>query len=267
MLRNRFCAAQFVMVAGQAETRRLSRGELVNIASQQAVQTYLAGLPKEVVETVDMAFLVKDSVLPVHKLLLVSASPILGDLLSSQASTHDQVQTVPLMDDGQDCVQDALGFMYRRMVLSIAPPRIACITEAKHLVQFGHKYGVQVLLDESDAFVHQWCKESFRTGHCPMQMTGPNGGYRPFERRQQTAMSATHDVLEWTAFAEGAGLDRTLGVCETWFVNHLWALGSYLEPHFGAQMAKLGTNMLTRIMSRVVTEYCGDRKEEVAVGY
>ena len=68
-------------------------------------------------------------------------------------------------------------------------------------------------------------------------------------------MSATDDVLEWTAFAEGAGLDMTLGVCETWFVDHLWALGSSLEPHFGAKMAKLGSDVLVRIMSRVVKEY------------
>ena len=195
MLRNRFCAAQFVMVAGEAETRRLSRSELVKIASQQAVQTYLTGLPKEVVETVDMALLVEDSVLPVHKLLLVSASPVLRDLLSSQASTHDQVDKVPLLDDGQDCVEDALAFMYRRMVLSmsIAPPRIACITEAKHLLQFGHKYGVQVMLDESDAVLHQWCKERFCEGDHAMIRTGSVVG--PNFRHKGTRLQCQQQMM------------------------------------------------------------------------
>lgn len=141
------------MAAGENAPRRLSRGELVNIASQEAVKTYLAGSPKEVVETVDTALLVNDSILPVHHFALMSSSVMLRDLLSSQASgatlQADQVQMVPLVDDRQDCVQDALTYMYKRMSLSTASPEVASITQAKHLVQFGHKYGVQVLLDES----------------------------------------------------------------------------------------------------------------------
>lgn len=157
-LKHRPCVVHFVMAA--VETRRLSRGELVDIASQEAVKTYLAELPKEVVETVDTALLVNESVLPVHQFVLISSSAVLRDLLSSPASTmqEHQVQMVPLVDDKQDCVQDALTYMYKHVILSTASPGLASITQAKHSAQFGHKYGVQVLLDDSDAFINRWCK-------------------------------------------------------------------------------------------------------------
>ena len=58
-----------------------------------------------------------------------------------------------LIDHGQDCVQDALAYMYRRILLSIEPPEVACILAAKHLVTFGHKYGVWVLLEEGQRMV------------------------------------------------------------------------------------------------------------------
>lgn len=140
---------------------RLTRGELVSIANQEAVKTYLAELPKEVVETVDTALLVDDSVLPVHQLVLISSSAMLRDLLSSQATLlssqatleGSQVHIIPLIHDGQECVQDALAYMYQRIMFSTKAPEVADMKKAKHMVTFGHKYGVQLLLDEADAFI------------------------------------------------------------------------------------------------------------------
>ena len=248
------------MAAVETAARQLSRGELVSIASQEAVKTYLAGLPIQVVESVDAALLVNDSVLPVHQFVLISSSAVLRDLLSSQASTvqEHQVQMVPLKDHGQDCVQDALAYMYKRMLLSNAPPELASITQAKHLVQFGHKYGVQVLLDESDAFIHSWCK---------VNLCGPNNGGRSAYQRKEYAESCARKVLDWMSFAEGASLELTIGACESWFVCHIWELQQHFEDsqifyYFTVYenplndiLAELSRKALAHILSAVAKQY------------
>lgn len=224
---------------------RLTRGELVSIASQEAVKTYLAGLPKEVVETVDTALLVNDSVLPVHQLVLTLSSAVLRDLLFSQASTLQggQVQMVPLMDDGKDCVQDALAYMYQRVsMLSIEPPEVDSILEAKHLVRFGHKYGVKVLLDEGDAFISKWCKTNL-----PIPLSRD----MPVFKDKPHVMTAAQEVIEWVAFAEGASLHLTLVACESWFVRHIWELVFHLEDGLSGMLAQMSSDVLARIMSAV----------------
>ena len=180
---------------------RLTRGELVSIASQQAVETYLAKLPKEMVETVDTALLVDDSVLPVHQLVLMSSSAMLRDLLSSQATLQgSQVHMIPLIHDGQECVQDALTYIYQRMMFSTTAPEVADMKKAKHMVKFGHKYGVQLLLhdSEADAFISKWCK---------INLSSPDDHHHKsaFKRRQY-AWKAAWKVAELIDFAEGARL-------------------------------------------------------------
>ena len=238
------------------DTRRLSRGELVDISGQEAAQTYLAGLPKELIETVDTVLLVGGSVLPVHKFVLIFSSAILRELFSSQGSTtqEDQVQMIPLMDDGQACVQDALAYLYRRMLLSTEPPELTSITMAKHSAKFGHKYAIRVLLDESDGFINRWCKKSFST---------PLGGNRSTaQERQQHAMTAAQEVIEWTVFAESASLQLTLGVCESWFVFHIWDLKRLLDDpttdkvQLSGMMTTLSSDVLARILSGVA-KVCG----------
>lgn len=225
----------------------LSTGELVSLASQEASKTHLAGLPKEVVETVDTAVLVDDIILPVHQLVLSSSSAVLRDLLSSQVTTlqASQVHMVPLRDDGQDCVQDALAFIYQRMLLSVnvSPPEVASITKAKHLAKFGLKYGVQVLLDDSDAFISNWCK----THLSKLQIWNLHT-----TERKQHATIAAQEVVDWRVFAEGANLGSTLVACESWFVQHMGPLTRHLENiQLNGILAKMSSDMLARIMSAV----------------
>ncbi|KAL3135497.1 hypothetical protein ABBQ38_005977 [Trebouxia sp. C0009 RCD-2024] len=109
--------------------------------------------------------------------------------------------------DGQDAVQDALAFLYRRM--SKVTPDITSIEEAKRLLHFGHKYGVQVLLAETDIFIHQWCKKNFSTVPYADRDSIVGNTCSP-----DKAVSAVHKVVEWSILAEGAGLQMTLGLCK-----------------------------------------------------
>ena len=242
------------MATGETAARRLSIGGLLDIASQEAANTYLAGLPKDIIETVDMALLVNDSVLPVHRFVMISSSAMFRDLLSSQASRlqADQVHIIPLVDDGQECVQDALAYMYKRMVLSTSPPKVTSVAQAKHLVQFGHKYGLQVLLDESDAFISRWCKDN---------LVSPNNGSRSAYKRKQYAESCAKTVLGWMSFAEGASLELTTGVCESWFVGHIWELDLHYEDsqsyetYLSDILAMLSGKALANILYNVAKQY------------
>ena len=236
--------------ARENASRRLSRGELLEMAHQEAARdTYLAAMPKEMLESVDAALLVNDSVLPVHTLVLMSASTVLRDLLSSQASeTQDQVQMVPLIGDGEDCVLDALAFIYRRMVLSEAAPQVTSVSEAKHLVHFGHKYQVQVLLDVGDAFMHHWCQDNFST------LNYADNGWLTQEE-EQADIATIQTVQEYIALAEKNSLRLTLGVCVNWFVLNFWDVGSCCGSAFTAELGKFQTDTLARITSGVHIEF------------
>ena len=232
-------------MAAVEPTARLSRSELVSLANVEAVTTYLAGLPKEVVETVDTALLIDGNVLPVHQLVLISSSAMLRDLLSSQATLQgSQVHMIPLIHDEQACVQDALAYMYQRIMLSTKAPKVADIKKAKHMVKFGHKYGVQLLLDEGDAFSSEWCK---------INLSGPDDHHhKSAPERRQYAIQAAQEVVEWIVFAEGASLHSTLMVCETWFVQHIWDLTLSLKRDALSDiLAQISSHALARIMSAV----------------
>ncbi|KAL3158671.1 hypothetical protein ABBQ32_011412 [Trebouxia sp. C0010 RCD-2024] len=236
--------------AGETAARRLSRGELVEIAQQEAVKdTYLATISKALVECVDAALLVNDRVLPVHTIFLISASTVLADLLSSQASEpQDHVQMVPLLGDGEDCVLDALAFIYRRMVLSEAAPRITTLSQAKHLVHFGHKYQIQVLLDRGDAFMCQLCKENLP------DLNYLEAGYDTQDELYEDE-DTIQNVQEYIALAEAHSLKLTLGVCETWFIQHFWHVGCFLGSEFTEALEKLQTDTLARITAGVHAEF------------
>lgn len=242
------CNFEQIVMAAVQTARQVSRGELLSIANK-AVKTYLAGLPKEVVETVDTALLVNDSVFPVHQLVLISSSAMLRDLLTSQASFSGnvEVQMIPLIDDQQDCVRDALAYIYRRMLLSIEPPKVEFISTAKHLVNFGHKYGIQVLLDEGDAFISTWCKTRFPK---------PRDGHMSSFKHRHVATAAAKEVVEGIDFAERAGLQLSLEVCASWFVQYIWDLQLRLEDQLTSILAEISSPVLARIMSAVAKNNC-----------
>lgn len=129
-------------------------------------------------------------------------------------------------------------------LLSAEPPRIASIAEAKHLVQFGHKYGVWVLLDEGDAFINKWCMTHLNSN--------THGRHLHDCDCEQHAIRAAQEVAEWIAFAEGASLRSTLVVCETWFVPHIWDLTLSLKKDpLSDILAQISSHVLARIMSAV----------------
>ncbi|KAL3135500.1 hypothetical protein ABBQ38_005980 [Trebouxia sp. C0009 RCD-2024] len=134
------------------------------------------------------------------------------------------------------------------MVLSEAAPRITALSEAKHLVHFGHKYQVQVLLDRGDAFMCHWCEENLPG----LNYSEP--GY--FEQEDQDQDDATvQNVQEYIALAEAHSLKLTLGVCEIWFIQHFWALGRCLASGFREALEKLHTDTLARITAGVHAEF------------
>ena len=238
------------MPTADAGARHLETDKLVTIARQEAVKLdmYLARIPKELVESVDAALLVNDSVLPVHQFLLISSSSVLRDIVrvSSQACRPHQAIAIPMMDMRED-VQTAVAYLYKR--LSQATSMITSIEEAKRLVKFGHKYGVQVLLDESDVFIHNWCKQNFST---------LSSAYYTAQDRQRV-VSKIQSVLEWTVLAESGCLDKTLELCNKWFVAHFWCLEAHLQHPYGrgvsAELAQLRNDTLACILSEVANKY------------
>ena len=145
---------------------------------------------------------------------------------------------------------DALTFMYKRLILSRAEPKITSILEARHLAHFGHKYEVQVLLDASDAFMHQWCRVNF------LKLTYTR---HPSHHHKHETVLETNKVLQYIALAEATSLKKTLGVCERWFVVHFWALGLCFQSGagLGAAVDPLRIDTLARIFAGVEAEYRG----------
>lgn len=141
-------------------------------------------------------------------------------------------------------MQDALAHIYRRTLLSTEPPKVASSTEAKHLVQFGHKYGARVLLDAGDAFINKWCLTHLKSS--------THGRHLDFCEREQHARQATQEVVQWIAFAEGASLLSTLKVCETRFVQNIWDLTLSLERDLlSGILAQINGHVLARILTAV----------------
>lgn len=138
---------------------------------------YLDRLPKQLLDAVDVALIVEKVILPVHSFILMASSPIFSEILAAQLAerkikSSSAALEIVMVGENQPCVETALAYIYKRCSLSKGAPQIATTAEAKHLVKFGRKYNIQVLLDDSDAFMCRWLRSNFEVLDC---FTGSKG--------------------------------------------------------------------------------------------
>lgn len=132
--------------------------DLVQLANTSKFK-YLDHLPRQLLNNVDVALVIESLVLPAHSVILMASSTVFSEILAAQMTdsgvnkSRSSALEVIMVGENRDCVQTALDYIYKRCSLSRGSPQISTTAEAKHLVKFGRKYNVQVLLDESDAFM------------------------------------------------------------------------------------------------------------------
>ena len=144
---------------------RLTPEDLVRIANTAGCKEgYLRGVPQEIVDAVDLALTFESVLVPVHKYLIMANSPIFREVLGSQVAgtTEDVVLELPLVDDEEECVRNALQFMYQKSCFSMTVPNVQNMKHAEQLVSFGRKYNIKMLLDEGDVHIHLWLKANIK---------------------------------------------------------------------------------------------------------
>ena len=168
------------------------------LLSQNAI--YMSSLPASFQEMTDVVLVVEDVALPAHKAILAANSKVFADLLASQEPAASTQQKVPLVGESlQDAIK-ALTFLYSNCVFSTNVQSINSPEDAKPLIKFGHKYGMQGMLDAIETHLISQVQEG----------DGENGMY--------VMMKSNEAVVSWTALAEGFGLSRLLAHCERFMV-------------------------------------------------
>ena len=145
--------------------------------------------------------LVVESVeLPAHKAILAANSKVFADLFASQAPSASSKQEVPLIGESIQDTIVALSFLYRNCVFSTSVQSIASPEDARPLIKFAHKYGMQGMLDAIETYLID-----------QVQQTDPeNGNY--------ILMKSNEAVVSWTALAENCGLTKLLAHCEKFMI-------------------------------------------------
>lgn len=222
---------------------QLSKVELVRLANECSKDTYLAGLPQQLVNTVDMALHMGHVALPVHRFLLIASSSVFWDVLAFQDSTQaDSVGHIPLIDDDQEGVVLALGYMYQQVLLSEVTPQIRSIEDAKYVGKFANKYGIQALLGGCDLYVQQWLINNF---------------FEVRPRWPDAFPAGIADRLpEWVAFATNTNLHKSLMACEDWIVeaHKSTGHGSSAIGNLDIQFDVFSKESLVRILDTVFHE-------------
>ncbi len=215
--------------------------DLVQLANTSKFK-YLDHLPKQLLNNVDVALVVESLVLPAHSVILMAASTIFSEILAAQMTDsgfnkpRSSALEVIMVGENRDCVQTALEYIYKRCSLSKGSPQISTTAEAKHLVKFGRKYNVQVLLDESDAFMCRWLRSNFEILEC---FKGSKGS----AVANASAVERAAIVVEWAVIAEDKSLFCSLAYCESWIVRNFIRF-----PGAHNELCRLSKESMLRIM-------------------
>ncbi|KAA6421594.1 MAG: hypothetical protein FRX49_08537 [Trebouxia sp. A1-2] len=221
--------------------------DLVQLANTSKFK-YLDHLPKQLLNNVDVALVVESLVLPAHSVIVMAASTVFNEILAAQIIMTDSGVNTPrssalevmMVGENWRCVQTALEYIYKRCSLSKGYPpkdvRISTTSEAKHLVKFGRKYNVEVLLDESDAFMCKWLKTNFEILECSNGSKGSAVANACAEERAAI-------VVEWAVIAEGKSLFCSLAYCESWIVRNFIRF-----PGAHNELCRLSKESMLRIM-------------------
>lgn len=186
---------------------------------------YMAQYPLQMLQTADVHVILAGCTLPVHSFVLMASSPVFSEFISlyQTESCGANVTKLPLPEVTEDALRAALQYLYAEMRPGSPEPLISDVQEAKQLAQFGHKYQVSVLVEQSDCFIEAWLM---------------SGGFHELsvEKRKShskskdgdTAVSAkpqASGVIEMASLAETYHLPGTVNTCATWLARNFSSIG------------------------------------------
>lgn len=161
--------------------------------------SYMSSLPVSFQEMADVNPVVEGVDWPAHKQILAANSKVFAELFTSQAASSKS--QVPLADETLQDATIALTYLYRNCVFSTSALSVDCAQDAKALIRFGHKYGMQGMLDAMKSNVVTQIRQ-----------THPETG-------EYVLMKSNKDVASWTAIAEKCGLRELLAHCEDFMMK------------------------------------------------
>lgn len=212
--------------------------ELVQLAQTNLHKLrYLNNLPDQMVSTVDTALIVEDATYPVHSFILMSASPIFADMVASHYAEAINGKApaplaIPLLGSRKKETQSALQFIYQHCLLSKDKtlPLDVKLEEAECMVEFGHKWNMQLLLQAGDRML---CNQIARQcGSGPSSIFGA------------TLSEKAVKVIAWAVRAETMALPKSLAFCERWLVLNF---NKFADAH--TELFHLGQQSMLRVMT------------------
>lgn len=166
---------------------------------------YLREIPKQLVREVDSALIVEDKVLPVHRFVLITSSPVFNEILASNPpdnGSSSSVVKIPLIGSAEQVTMMALYFMYERYARIKGEDPCAAVDVAEQLAEFGHKYDIQVVLNVSDRSFVKWLNASDASSS------------------QATIVGLASTIIKVTKLAENFDLNSTSSCCQAWLISN-----------------------------------------------
>ncbi len=209
-------ASQGQLISGQnlsvARMKAQTRADLVQLAQDNLTDLqYLSHVSEQMRAAVDMACVVEGKVLPVHSYVLMSASPVLSDVIAShfsgviQGSSQPAVLSVPLVGTKEQTAKEALQYIYTRCVFKASSPeKITTAHEGERLACFAHKYNIQSMLEDADVAVHKMLSSGFKL--CDTL-------------QGEAAVKDPESIVDWAEFSDKVSLIKSLEYCEKWLVR------------------------------------------------
>lgn len=159
---------------------------------------YLNGLPEHFVKLADAALVAEEVSLPVHQAILAANSSFFGELFLTaqehQAGRSNLLQC-PLPGDKLQDVLTVLKYCYQSCtIFSCSKPTLASAQDACSLARFAHKYDMQPLLQECEAYLITQAQAA--------------------ESNHTSLAVDVHAIVEWALVAETCHLTRLLAHCE-----------------------------------------------------
>lgn len=158
--------------------------------------SYLNGLPEQFVKLADATLVAEETSLPVHQAILAANSSFFGEIfLAAQEHQvgHSDLLLCPLPGDKLEDVLTILKYCYQGCtIFSCSKPTLSSPRDACSLAHFAHKYDMQPLLQECEAYLI-----------CQAQAT---------EARHISL--DVNAIVTWALVAETCHLTRLLAHCE-----------------------------------------------------
>lgn len=212
----------------------MASDEIRPVPCQSSLPTYMSCLPESFQMMADVLLIVKDVGLPAHKAILAANSTVFAELFSSPESAGSSTKEngpqalpqVPLVGENIHDVKITLTYLYKSCVFSTDATPVNSPEDAKALIKVAHKFGMQSMLDASEAYLIP-------------QVRAVD------EDSKFILMTNNEALVSWTALAEECGLSKLLAHCEDFMIRDddesLWHDKALLDD-------RVSRNSLLRIL-------------------